>query len=92
MCKDNLKAIGEGIWVLSWYMLSPARKYLRGLPSSRPLIRGQLFYGQSTSPYKLSRLNGEYRYPQPLFPQKHLLTYIFKYIYQEIKRKEGDQQ
>ena len=62
ICKENLKVIIEGVRVLSCYMLFPDRKYLPGLANPRPLIQGQLFYSLSTSPYKLSCLNCEYRY------------------------------
>ena len=88
ICKDNLKVVTEGICVLSWYMFSPDRKYLLGLANPRPLIQGQLFYSLSTSPYKLSCLNCEYRYlllSQCIYP-----NYIFAYVCQEIKPKGSE--
>ena len=83
-------AIDLGIWVLSWYMLSPDRKFLPGLSNPRSLIQGQLFYGQSTSPYKLSRLNCEYKYLQLLLSQCIYPKYIFACVYSEIKPRGGE--
>jgi hypothetical protein len=90
ICKDNLKVITEGIWFLPWFMFSPDRKYLPGLPNSRPLIQGQLLYGRSTSPYKLSRLNCEYIYLQLLPSQCIYPNYILPCVCQEIKPKGGE--
>lgn len=88
--KDDLKVITERTQILSWYMPSLDRKYLPGLTEFYPLIRGQPLYDQSTSPYKLSCLNCEYRYLQLLLPQNTYHKYIFTSICQEIKSKGGD--
>jgi hypothetical protein len=88
--KDDLKVITERTWVLSWYMPSPDRKYLRGLTEFYPLIRGQPLYDQSTSPCKSVRLNGEYRYLQLLLPQNTYHRYIFACVCQKIKSKGGE--
>jgi hypothetical protein len=85
----KIYAVGLAIWLLSWYMFSPGRKFLPGLPNSHPLIQGQLFYGQSTSPYKLSRLNCEYRYLRLLLSRCIYPNYIFACVCQEIKSKAG---
>ena len=77
-------------WALSSYMFSLDRKFLPGLPNARPLIQGQLFYGQSTSPYKLSCLNCEYRYLQLLLSLCIYPSYIFACVCQEIKSKGGE--
>jgi hypothetical protein len=66
------------------------RKYLSRLDCFHPLIRGQLFYSQSISPYKLSRLNCKYRYLQLLLSQCIYPNHIFTCIYQEIKPKGGE--
>jgi hypothetical protein len=85
----KIYAIGLGIWRPSWYIFSPDEKFLPGLPNSHPLIQGQLFYGQSTSPYKLSRLNCEYRYLRLLLSRCIYPNYIFACVCQEIKSKAG---
>ena len=72
-------------WALSSYMFSLDRKFLPGLPNARPLIQGQLFYGQPTSLCKLSRLYCEHKYLQLLLSQ-----YIFTCVCQEIKSKGGE--
>lgn len=84
------KVIIEWVWILSCYILSPDQKYLPGLANSRPLIQEQLFYGQSISPCKLSRLNGEYRYLQLLLSLCIYPSYIFACVCQEIKSKGGE--
>jgi hypothetical protein len=48
-----------------------------------------LFYGHSTSPYKPSRLNCEYKYLQLLLSQCIYPKYIFTCIYWEIKPREA---
>jgi hypothetical protein len=49
-----------------------------------------LFYGQSTSPYKLSRLNCEYKYLRLLLSQRIYPKYIFTCVYSEIKPRGGE--
>ena len=61
-----------------------------GLAEFHPLIRGQPFYDQSSSPCKSFRLNGEYKYLQLLLPQNTYHRYIFSFIYQEINQGGGD--
>ena len=89
--KENLKVIVERVCILFCYILSPDRKHQSGLAkfSLRQRIRGQLFYDQSSSPCKSFRLNGEYRYLQPLLPQSTYYTYIFSCFCQEIKLNGG---
>ncbi len=89
--KDNLKVITEGIWVLSWYILFPDRKYRSGLAEFHPhMIRGQPLYDQSSLPCKSFRLYAEYRYLQLLLPQNTYHRYIFSRICLEIKPKGGE--
>ena len=64
----------NSVWFVFWYMLSPGQKYLKGLARSHPLIQGQLYCGQSTSIYTLSRLNYGYTDLQLSVPQCIPLT------------------
>jgi len=83
--------VTEGIWVLSWYMLSPDRKYRSGLAEFHPhIIRGQPLYDQYSLPCKSFRLYAEYRYLQLLLSQYIYPNYIFACVYQEIKSKGGE--
>jgi hypothetical protein len=90
ICKDNLKMIIEGKWVLSCYMLFPGQKYLPRLAESHPLIRGQPLYCQSSLPSKYFCLNDGYRYLQLLLPRCTHHKYIFACVFQEIKPKGGE--
>jgi hypothetical protein len=88
--EDNLSLVTKWVWVLFFYTLFLDREFPPGLSNFRPLIQGQLFYGHSTSPYKLYRLNCEYKYLRLLLSRCIYPEYIFTCILHEIKPKGGE--